>query len=212
MRPAACAPRRHRRVVPAAAVLLPLFLPAPLALYAAAQDTAGQEVRALDEVTIEGHRGLRTLRAQMIRLEDRFYARYNDLNTEDRFDIHCDETASTGSLVKHRRCAVVFESRAREDEGQRHHRALLHAMPNGPGGATTYATGSEDSGGKEWIAPVPAIVAITMQRDQFKATMTRVTQGDAELVELLRQRQELADRYEKMRRRVSGGDQAPAKP
>lgn len=211
MSPVECVLAMRPRLAAAAAMLL-LNLSSALALAAAdSQRETPETERALDEVLVQGRRGLQNLRTQMIALEDRFYARYNDLNMDDRFDIHCADVAATGSLIEHRTCEVAFESRAHEDEGQRHHRALMYSMPNGPSNTPTYATGGEDTGGKEWIAPVPAIVAITMQRQEFRDTMMKITGEDAELIEMLRQRQDLANRYEKMRRRIFGdrrqGDQ-----
>jgi hypothetical protein len=66
----------------------------------------------LDELVIRAKRlKLREMRAQIVEVENRFYAKYNELNTNDDYDIHCREYAATGSISKDRVCRASFEER-----------------------------------------------------------------------------------------------------
>jgi hypothetical protein len=66
----------------------------------------------LDELVIRAKRlKLREMRTQIVEVEDRFYAKYNELNTNDDYDIHCREYTPTGSISKDRVCRASFEER-----------------------------------------------------------------------------------------------------
>lgn len=84
----------------------------------ASESSSEGEPTELDEVLIKGSRGLDLLRLEMIRLEDEFHARYNELNSNDLYDIHCAEEARTGTRLRGRYCRANFEARAHEVEGQ----------------------------------------------------------------------------------------------
>ena len=59
------------------------------------------------------------LRVEIERLQTLVYQRFNALNSDDEFDIHCIERPPTGSNIPQRTCAPNFvvrsESRASED-------------------------------------------------------------------------------------------------
>lgn len=152
------------------------------------EGTQGVHEGELDEIFVEGRVTLRGLREQMIALEDRFYARYNELNDNPLFDVHCAVEVHTGSRFAKRYCRAVYESRAHQVEGEQHLKAMYDAtVPIPP---------------RPWVAPIPATVAIERQRPDFRAAMIRITREHPELVELLHQRAELAERYAAEQRRV----------
>ena len=63
----------------------------------------------LGEVMVEGHRKQQQqMRLELQRIETRFYARYNELNTDDEFDIHCADEALTGTAFRNRSCQPRF--------------------------------------------------------------------------------------------------------
>src|SRR5512145_850347 len=93
-----------------------LSLAAPvLAQEAASAPQAGENV---DEVVVPGRRP-QNLRAEIERLEQVVYERWNALNSNDDFDILCLDSEPTGSNIPQTRCAPNFviqaESRAAED-------------------------------------------------------------------------------------------------
>ncbi|HVY64731.1 MAG TPA: hypothetical protein VHH11_07915 [Gammaproteobacteria bacterium] len=56
-----------------------------------------------DQVVVTG-RGIAEIREQIRLAEDAVYARFNDINSDDRFDIHCVTRASIGTHIEHREC------------------------------------------------------------------------------------------------------------
>lgn len=63
-----------------------------------------------DEVIVRGT-PLWELRENVIKAEDRFYSRYNELNKVDDFDVDCRWDAPTGSHVKQRGCLTRLAAR-----------------------------------------------------------------------------------------------------
>ena len=74
---------------------------------------------------------LETLRNEMVQVEDRFFERYNALNTNHDFDVHCDMERASGTNIKHRHCRMATRSRRSAREG----RDYLEAMKNMDDGA-----------------------------------------------------------------------------
>jgi hypothetical protein len=82
-----------------------------------AQDVAAasQSAANVDEIVVPGRRP-ENLRVEIERLEQVVYERWNALNSNDEFDIHCLDSEPTGSNITQTRCAPNFviwaESRA----------------------------------------------------------------------------------------------------
>jgi len=94
------------------ALCMGLFIPADA-------DVAGRADEALPEVEINARReSLGHLRLEIVRLEENFYAKYNELNEDDQYDIHCGRVTPTGSALKRRECQPVFVDRAMEAQVQ----------------------------------------------------------------------------------------------
>jgi hypothetical protein len=149
----------------------------------------GAEV-ILDEAVVEATRAkLTEMRQEMIRLEDRFYERYNELNGNDDFDIHCALETRPGTRLKGRHCRPVFEAGAVETEA----RDYLQQLPS-----------VNDPTPKPEAPPVPAIMAIEARRPDFRKNMVELTRKDRELFRLLRERDKVARKYEATRRKVFG--------
>lgn len=79
---------------------------------------ASQSAADVDEVVVPGRRP-ENLRVEIERLEQVVYERWNALNSNDEFDIHCLDSEPTGSNIPQTHCAPNFvieaESRAAED-------------------------------------------------------------------------------------------------
>ena len=166
-----------------------------------------QEVAGLDEVVVEGSRNeLNRLRAQAIEFEDRFYERFNELNTIDDFDTHCHLEARIGTKLKQRYCRAVFQDKAYLKEGQEY---------------TEFRQRSENGFGGSLGPPPPAYVAIQVRMEQYRDNMREVVAKNPELLELVRKRYEAEKKYDAARRRIFGlapadesavEDQKPAAP
>lgn len=70
-----------------------------------AQQANIMEVETLDEVVVNGNlSSLSGLRSAIVAAEDRFYARWNELNADDQYDIQCRIEAPTGRRLFRRTC------------------------------------------------------------------------------------------------------------
>jgi len=104
------------------AVLFGLGAPA-LAQEAASPPQGG----GVEEVIVPGRRP-ENLRVEIERVEAAVYERFNALNSNDEFDIHCFEQAPTGSNIPLRTCAPNFVVRAEAD-------SAVNMLTDGRGGA-----------------------------------------------------------------------------
>ena len=132
-------------------------------------------------VSAEGLK-LAAMRQEIVRLEDQFYARYNELNSVRDFDIHCIEEARTGTRFIKRSCQPVYQERALEEEGQAGLKIQQRFREPGPLAL--------DSG-----PPVPAMQTILRRLPEYKKNMEEVTRKHPELAKLLEQRGKLIERY-----------------
>jgi hypothetical protein len=160
----------------------------------AAVAASSSEPAPLDEVLIEGRRATSNeLVQQIVKVENRFYERYNALNDKDEFDVNCARDAAAGTRVQGRSCRAVYQENAERTEGQAsywwHYETFdLGASGGGPTGERKPVRASP--------APVPAMLAILARRDEFRRTMVEVTSRNPELIQLLQQRTVLVKRYE----------------
>lgn len=70
----------------------------------------------IDEVIVSGTRTLADLRKEMRVLEDRFLAKYNELNKEPEFAINCAEEATVGSRFVNHVCRPKYVDTALRKE------------------------------------------------------------------------------------------------
>jgi hypothetical protein len=71
----------------------------------------------LEEVEVVGKR-LDQLRRDITAAEDNFFETFNELNKDDKFDIHCSYQAPTGTQIKRRQCLPEFIIRAQHDDAR----------------------------------------------------------------------------------------------
>ena len=90
-----------------------------LAAPALAQEVAAspQAAADVDEIIVPGVKP-ENLAAEIERLEGSVYSRFNALNSNDEFDIHCFKQAPTGSNIPLRRCAPNFVVEAEAQAAQ----------------------------------------------------------------------------------------------
>jgi hypothetical protein len=186
-------------------LVLLFILVVPSAQGASAAVSADQK-DSLDTVVVEGSRSqLDLIRHEMVRVEDKFYERYNELNTNHDFDTHCYIEARVSTRTKRRYCRAVYQEKALEREGQDHAEAMK-VMINGLGPKT------DDGGGgpAPWAPPPPATIVIEARRKDYQNNIRDVVKRNPELIEMLRERYELGQRYETTRRKVWGLKPSPA--
>lgn len=71
-----------------------------------------------EEVEVIGQRQLFMLEEQLIEAEDAVFALYNELNSDDIYDIRCEWVEPLGTNMKHRVCRPGFIIRAEQSRGQ----------------------------------------------------------------------------------------------
>jgi hypothetical protein len=177
------------RILRDAGILLLLVIPQA---QGAALPVPTDQKDSLDTVVVEGRlHQLEALRNEMVLVEDRFYERYNALNPVRDFDTHCYVESRTGTRTKSRYCRAVYQEKAFEREGQDHSEAMKTMMNQG-----------SDLGPMPWVPPTPSTVVIEARRKEYQQNIRNVVNRNPELVEMLRERYELGQRYEATRRKL----------
>lgn len=85
--------------------------------------TAAEPTQATEEVVVRG-RSLPLLRAQIEVAEEAVYARFNEINSRDEFDIHCRDEVFIGSRIPRRICEPNFSRAAKRNIGVETVRAM----------------------------------------------------------------------------------------
>jgi hypothetical protein len=78
---------------------------------------ATESTTETEEILVRAPR-LYELRAAIIKAEDRFYARYNELNKVDDFDVECKVEPPTGTKFKQRGCLTRLQLKAQQEQGR----------------------------------------------------------------------------------------------
>ena len=147
---------------------------------AAAQDQgAGKAAPPVDaEVTVSAIRKLAELRKEIVLAEDRFLAKYNELNKDREYAITCTSEPFTGSRFYRRVCRPEFVGMATSVEAQ------------------TWLQGH--------YAP-PSVMVMESKKDGFRKNMTNLYDKSAELRQLAQTRGELEKRYDDLLKRTVTG-------
>ncbi len=85
------------------------------AMEAPAVDSAGQ---AIEEITVTGQRTLFDLRLEVSEAEDAMYNLFNELNTENKYDIVCRNDTRVFSHIRQKVCLPVYAMNALMEEAQ----------------------------------------------------------------------------------------------
>ena len=133
----------------------------------------------MEEVEIRGTR-LYEMREAIIKTEDRFFARYNELNKIQEFDIVCNKRASTGTVISQRVCRTRAVDTAQSDEA----RSLLLDVV-------------QDGGSSH--APEASQVLLAKE-PEYEANMLKILNSDRELKKLVKEHERLEQRYAKARK------------
>jgi len=157
----------------------------------------------LDEVLVEVNRG--KLIQEMIKLEDRFFERYNELNTNDDFDTDCDLETRAGTRVERRYCRAVYQTRALQKEASGY---LYFLQKNNPPPSGNPAPGEQPPPPLLEGPPLPSYMEIAARQKDYQENIREVVRKHPELQELLRERHELGKRYEASRGKTSSAKPA----
>lgn len=177
---------------------LALMLSAVLAIPAqAAEETVGlpaeaanplEELTKLEEVRVRG----RLVANAVVAAETRFFRLYNQLNKDNRYDVHCGDMRLDDSLVMVRTCVPEFLDRYRP--------AQPYWIPtSAPPTCVGFCSGMRNPGftgryfgtppdippvGEVAIWTAPPILVPETVRTEYKQNVLRVIHSDPELLEL----------------------------
>jgi hypothetical protein len=175
----------------------------PLAIAGMLSGAAESErSQSLDPVVVTGRRTLAAVSAEIDRLEDQFYERYNELNSVRDFDVHCGRDTRTGTRLDRRTCRIGFEIDDLQEEGAQAFRFRQYVQEQASKGVPNPTLPG--------APPIPAIVRIEARRPEFQENLRRVVSEHPELQGILKLRAEEMARYERMKRKraVIGNDTA----
>jgi hypothetical protein len=95
---------------------------------------AAPEQPAPEEVVVRGRR-LTVLRFEVELAQERAYAIFNEINSDDDFDVYCREERRYHSRATRRTCRAQFESRISAQAATEYMHALSWSCEAGPDGA-----------------------------------------------------------------------------
>jgi hypothetical protein len=124
----------------------------------------------IDEVIVPGRTG-EQLRVEIERLETAVYDRFNTLNSDDEFDIHCFEQAPTGSNIPVRKCWPNFALDAEKRAASKALRRMQGTGGGSGGSASERLTNEEKS--KQLIAEIQRVAR---QDEQLARDLTRLAE------------------------------------
>ena len=106
-------------------VLMPALVPVGFCQTTSNQEDEQVSSKKVEEIVVYGEKSLTQLRLELHRAEDKAYALFNSLNSDDEYDIHCYREAQIGSHIKRRICRPNYVSQATSEEA----RNLLRGQP-----------------------------------------------------------------------------------
>ena len=146
-------------------------------------DTPVSANQVLEEVEVKGSR-LSELRDAVIKTEDRFISRYNDLNKDDDLDIECLRITKIGTRISYRYCRTKLQKRAQQDDSWKWISSAL-SMQLDPGM------------GAQQPSPLFETATRLQERfDDYKKNLAAMLQDDPGLRELAREHGDARRRYE----------------
>jgi len=129
-----------------------------------------------DEIIVYG--SIPELRRQLLHTRDAMFLRFNEINSDDRFDIHCYQEAPTGSRIKRERCV----SNSWREQDSNYAQAFVGWLRGETGVPPEFYRAQQllwqQKLGEEWLrlASEDAAFADTMQRFELaREALERVT-------------------------------------
>jgi len=131
----------------------------------------------IEEITVRGERTIYTLRLEIESAETEVYNLFNELNSNDEFDVTCKEVRYTGSHISRRTCMAAY---LREEEAYQA-RNYLQSIPLGgglgsPGSGMllTFDAAKEEVHHKT-VAMDQEMLRLAMEVPEFAAALQKLT-------------------------------------
>ncbi len=163
---------------------------------AAVQSTAREIANQQPEEVIVRGRRLADFRFQVEQARVRAYDIFNEINSDDDFDVHCVREQTTGTRVRQQVCRAQFEDRISAAAAQDYFAALRWVCPDGVTGDCIFsdasAAGISAAQGAEAEAPI--------RRKQMNAEINRLARENLGLAQAIVDWYEASLRYDEARR------------
>ena len=160
--------------------------------------TAGApQQEAADEVIVRGRR-LADIRLEVDAARERAYDIFNEINSNDEFDVYCREEGRTGTRATRRVCRARFESRISADAAKEYMAGLTM---NCPGGATETATCMFSGYAQSAISRAQGVEGqAPSKRDQMNEEILRLARKNERFAQAILAFYEATQQYEAARR------------
>jgi len=150
-----------------------------------------------DEVIVTAKR-LAKLRLDVQAARERAYGVFNEINSDNDFDVNCSGETRIFSHAKRRTCRARFESRISSEAGKEYLDGLLLSC-NGPGGVTQECMFS--SAGGRGISRAQGVEnPLQGKRQQFSDEITRLANEDARFAQAILDFYAASQKYEAARK------------
>ena len=184
------------------APLFLVFMTASGTFAALAQSTpAAGEVADSEEIVVRGRR-LTDLRFEVEQAQERAYSIFNDINSDDDFDVYCREERRYHSRATSRVCRPQFENRI-SGEAARAYMAELSwtCQPNQEGFLDTQACMFSGPGLGAKAAAQGVEGQLPGKRDQMSEEIVRLANQDDRFAQAILDWYEKTEQYETARKR-----------
>jgi hypothetical protein len=153
---------------------------------------------APEEIVVRGRR-IGELRAEIEVARQRAYAIFNEINTNDEFDVRCRKDSRPGTNVPQEVCRAQFENRISSAAGQEYFSGLFRAC-RGPAGITQDCMFSNAASAALNAAQGIEGQALSKQ-DQMKEEILRLANEDDRFAQAILDWYEANQQYEAARKR-----------
>ena len=96
-------------------VLMLALVPVGMCQTTSAAESEPASSETVEEITVYGEKSLIRLRHEFYRAEENFFAVFNELNSDDMFDVDCDYVSVLGDRRRHHVCMPKFAKKAEAD-------------------------------------------------------------------------------------------------
>ena len=173
---------------------------------AAARESAEGPARqeAPEEVVVRGRR-IGELRAEIEAARQRAYDIFNEINTNDEFDVRCRKESRAGTNVPAQTCRARFEYDISADAAREYMRALSWNCPVGPSGQLDTQACMFSEIGQSAADSARAIEnQLPGKRDQMNAEILRLANEDDRFAQAILDFYDASQQYDAARKKQRG--------
>lgn len=155
----------------------------------------------VDEVIVRGRR-LTELRLEVDMAQERAYEIFNEINSNDEFDVYCREEGRTGTRSTRRVCRAQFERRISADAAREYMAALAWTCPADAMGAIDTASCFFGDHSQGAISRAQGVEGQAMsKRDQMNDEILRLARHNDRFARAILDYYEATQQYERARKR-----------